>query len=425
MGSSEAGSDFYVKVSAQKYGEDGWRAFLTYFEDGKRRQATAKLETKGRTKAAKKAAENEADEVRKRMNAEHVAGAKARARRGATVSDYLGRLIESRAASKSIEKSTASEYRRIHDNLLGAEFGGMELSKVTPDDVQDWVNGLAKEYAPTTVRKALVLVRSMFTQAVERDVIAKNPTRTVRAPSAKQSRPNAFDERGRAKVAGFIALDPTDPLNIGYALALYLGMREGEICGLQWRYVDLDAGTLSIEKTIGHRKDGKGANEDYLKAPKTGGSRRTIPIPADLLAALGARRAVCREASMRMGTKFADTFVIGREDGTPMPTHYLSTKWRKVAEVLDLVGIEGTRPRFHDLRHTFATKAIADGVDVKTVSSILGHANAAMTLNIYASADPKAKRDGVNAVADAIAKEAKRHAADGEVIRLRPTGTDD
>ena len=398
MGSSEAGNDFYVKVSAQKYGKDGWRAFLTYFEDGKRRQATAKLEAKGRTKAAKKAAENEADEVRKRMNAEHVAGAKARARRGATVSDYLGRLIEGRAASKSIEKSTASEYRRIHGNLLGAEFGGMELSEVTPDDVQDWVNGLAKEYAPTTVRKALVLVRSMFTQAVERDVIAKNPTRTVRAPSAKQSRPNALDERGRAKVAGFIALDPTDPLNIGYALALYLGMREGEICGLQWRYVDLDAGTLSIEKTIGHRKDGKGANEDYLKAPKTGGSRRTIPIPADLLAALGARRAVCREASMRMGTKFADTFVIGRE---------------------------GTRPRFHDLRHTFATKAIADGVDVKTVSSILGHANAAMTLNIYASADPKAKRDGVNAVADAIAKEAKRHAADGEVIRLRPTGTDD
>ena len=190
MGSSEAGSDFYVKVSAQKYGEDGWRAFLTYFEDGKRRQATAKLETKGRTKAAKKAAENEADEVRKRMNAEHVAGAKARARRGATVSDYLGRLIESRAASKSIEKSTASEYRRIHDNLLGAEFGGMELSKVTPDDVQDWVNGLAKEYAPTTVRKALVLVRSMFTQAVERDVIAKNPTRTVRAPSRAAQTPS-------------------------------------------------------------------------------------------------------------------------------------------------------------------------------------------------------------------------------------------
>jgi integrase len=69
---------------------------------------------------------------------------------------------------------------------------------------------------------------------------------------------------------------------------------------------------------------------------------------------------------------------------------------------MNLIGTEGKRCTFHDLRHTFATAAIAAGVDVKTVSSILGHANAAMTLNVYASADPDAKRRAAAVIDKAI-----------------------
>lgn len=84
---------------------------------------------------------------------------------------------------------------------------------------------------------------------------------------------------------------------------------------------------------------------------------------------------------------------------------------------MEIKGIKGTRPTFHDLRHTFATVAIKGGADVKTVSSLMGHANAAMTLNTYASADPKAKRAAVAAVGASIG--ACRPA---EVVELMGTG---
>ena len=412
-------TEFYTSAYASKHGKDGWRAFLTYSDGGESRRRSVTLKTKGRLKGSKIEAEIEAEEVRKAFNAEHAARAKVEARNATTVYEYLGRYIDGRP----VERSTKSEYNRVRERLLSKELGGMALSEVTPEDVEDWIRALEKDYAPVTVRKALVVLRSMFTQAVERDLITKNPARTVKAKTDRQTRPNALDERGRAKVAGFIALDPSAPLNVGYALALFLGMRQGEICGLRWRYVDLKAGTLQIEETMGRVRNGRGAQREYVKTPKTGGSRRTLPIPPGLASALRERRTACAEAALRMGLKLDDMYVVGRDDGTPMPTHYLSTRWHKAAEALDLVGIEGRTPTFHDLRHTFATAAIMGGVDIKTVSSILGHANAAMTLNIYASADPRAKRDGVNAVAEAIAGEVDKHRGGAQLLELKPTGT--
>ena len=118
-------------------------------------------------------------------------------------------------------------------------------------------------------------------------------------------------------------------------------------------------------------------------------------------------------------------YVIGGADGSFMQPHYLSNRWRRTADALELVGTEGKRPTFHDLRHTFATAAIAHGVDVKSVSSMMGHANAAMTMNTYASADPDAKRRASDAVARAIETEVSRHASDGQILTLGRTGRED
>ena len=291
-----------------------------------------------------------------------------------------------------------------------------------PDAVQAWVNDLAKDYAPVTVRKALVLLRSAMTQAVDRDRLAKNPTRTVKSPKLKSPKPNALDERGRAKVAQFIALEPSSRLNIGFALAIYMGMREGEICGLRWRDVDLERGSLTIHQTIGHE-----GSKWYVKEPKTEESGRTLFIPEAITAPLLERRALILQELLAsgFGGDIGALFVVGNADGTFMQPHYLSTRWRKVADALELVGTQGKRPTFHDLRHTFATSAIAHGVDVKTVSSMMGHANAAMTMNIYADADPDAKKRGAEKVARALQMEAAKHRGDCQVLELTKTGTED
>ena len=112
--------------------------------------------------------------------------------------------------------------------------------------------------------------------------------------------------------------------------------------------------------------------------------------------------------------------MLGKVDGSNLAPHALWEAWKAIAASLGLVGTQGKVPTFHDLRHTFATAAISEGVDVKSVSSILGHTNAAMTLNIYASADPDAKRRAAETVSEAMERKPK----DATIIQLK-TGTDD
>ena len=373
--------ELFSTVSVQHYGDEKWRAVFPYrTESGKWSNKSRVLKTTGRDTGRStkvfKAASYEAEELRQKLNEEYREECERKALGyvpGETVSEYVAGYIEGR--TNHVERSTAAEYRRILANLINPKLGAVELDALTPDAVQAWVNDLAQEFAPVTVRKALVLLRSAMTQAVERDRLTKNPTRTVKAPKLESPKPNALDERGRAKVASFIAIDPASRTNLAFALAFYLGLREGEVCGLKWRSVDLERRTLSIELTIGRE-----GSKWYPKEPKTGGSRRTLPIPNILVEPLRARRAEMNEARMSTGFELQDLYVVGLEDGTFMQPHYLSKKWRTTADALDLTGTRGNRPTFHDLRHTFATAAITHGVDVKTVSSIMGHANAAMTV---------------------------------------------
>ena len=135
----------------------------------------------------------------------------------------------------------------------------------------------------------------------------------------------------------------------------------------------------------------------YVKQPKTRSSIRDVPIPRVLAAKLKARRDAQETELIVAGItpsdeRMAQMYVLGGVDGSFMKPHGLWRPWKELADSMGLVGTQGRRPTFHDLRHTFATFAITEGIDVKTVSSILGHANAAITLNIYASADANAKQ---------------------------------
>ena len=395
-----------------------WRAVLPYRkEGGKWATKTVTLKTegrdKGRSKQIEKAAQIEAEALRHRLNAEALETPHSRE----TVAEYFAKYVEGRALS--IERSSANELRRILKTHIAPSLGKIELDALTPDDVQDWVTALSKEYAPSTVKKCLTNLRSAMREAVDRDRLVKDPTRGVKNPKLPTPKPNALDGYGRAKVVRFIALDSCKPLNIAFALAIYMGLREGEICGLRWKNVDLDAQTLEVRETIG--RDG---SKWYLKEPKTGGSIRALYIPDTVADALRARRAQMNEERLSIGTKLNELFVVGGADGSYMTPHYLSSRWRIAADALELIGTEGNRPTFHDLRHTFATAAIANGTDVKTVSSILGHANAAMTLNVYATADADAKRRGAQAVERVYQAEAARHASNGQVLEMNGTGTD-
>lgn len=138
----------------------------------------------------------------------------------------------------------------------------------------------------------------------------------------------------------------------------------------------------------------------YEKAPKSASSRRDVPLEPDLAGHLRAKHDALLPAVGK--ARLAGWYVLGNEKWY-LPSR-LGKEFSALAKALDLVGTAGTRVCLHDLRHTYATFLIARGVDVKTVSSLMGHADATVTLNVYASADPSARRRAAEVVASAMAE---------------------
>lgn len=380
-----------------------WRGQIKYKDEhGKWRNKSKVLEARGKREAQK-----ELDAWREEMERE--AEWEAMGTVGDTVADYMSAYIEGRAAR--VEPSTIMGYKGLLRRQIEPFIGSVPLDDLNPDMVQAWVAEIAEHYGAETVRKAFVLLRSAMRQAVERDRLPKDPTRTVDVPRKGRTRPNSLTERGVYQVVRFLDLADVTPANIGVRLALFTGMREGEVCALRWRDVDLEGGTLEVRSAFGYR-----GSTYYEKAPKTGGSARTLHLPEPLAAALRSHRAAVAAECLAAGTPFsAELFVTGYITGKNMHPHTLYKRWRRIAEALELVGTEGRPVTFHDLRHTFATVAIKSGADVKTVSSAMGHANAAMTLNTYASADPEAKRR----LAERMGAEMTAEPRGGEVLRMQ------
>ena len=184
---------------------------------------------------------------------------------------------------------------------------------------------------------------------------------------------NVDDQR---KLKEFLIKQKTST-SIGILLSLYTGMRIGEVCALSWEDVDLDDNIIFVRHTVSRVKSnsGKRKTELILDEPKTRSSKREIPIPLYLTDVL-----------KRYRENSHSTFVISNYDGFSDPRTYDI----KFHSILKECGINSVN--YHTLRHTFATRCVEAGVDIKTLSEILGHANVSVTLNTYVHSSMDLKR---------------------------------
>ena len=161
---------------------------------------------------------------------------------------------------------------------------------------------------------------------------------------------------------------------IGILICLYTGIRIGELCALEWKNIDLKRGVISIKQTLYRIKSDKGKKktEIVIAPPKSDTSVRDIPLPKFLTAKLKA-------------IEHGGGFLINRKGKFIEPTVYA----RRYKAILKELGIRDVK--FHTTRHTFATRALEIGMDIKTLSEILGHASPTVTLNIYAHSLPEHK----------------------------------
>ncbi|MQA87719.1 MAG: tyrosine-type recombinase/integrase [Streptosporangiales bacterium] len=232
------------------------------------------------------------------------------------------------------------------------------------------------------------VLRNALQNAVREEIVPRNVAKlvTVTTPKYKINRGLTADQARRLLKA---ARD--ERLYALYVLALCLGLRRGELLGLRWEDIDLDAGTLEVVRTL-QRVDG----ELRFVRPKTDDSERTVPLPGLCTEALREHRErQCIEQS-EAGTTWRDHgLVFPSEVGTPMEPDNLRRSWGRVGTAAGL-----DRVRFHDLRHTCVTLLLNLGVPPQVVREIVGHSDIEVTMTIYAHASLDERRHALGKLDD-------------------------
>ena len=285
----------------------------------------------------------------------------------------LGQWLEQwlKNITPTIRPSTLSRYEGTARNHIVPYMGDKPIAQITGKDIQKLYNTLARQgnrntgegLASSTVRGIHSMLHEALGEAKHAGLIAWNPTEELKASKfsckAKQILTDEQLER-------FMEIIREDAVWYDFFYTeLTTGLRRGEICGLQWRDFDADDGTLKICRSVHEERGGKLTTRDT----KTSAGIRTITLPPSTVELLRERK------------KTALTEWIFPHPWKPeQPTHP-STAYDRLKALLKRAGLPDIR--FHDLRHTFATHALASGIDVKTLSGILGHTRSAFTLDTY------------------------------------------
>ena len=292
-----------------------------------------------------------------------------------TVSQYLDRWVTTGdVRTKSIDS------RIVCVNRMRPIIGSIKMQKLTAFHIDSMYKELAKELAPSSVRQVHAVLRKALNDAVKEATILFNPTqRLLDTPKVPKQEMNFLS---KDEVKKLVAVE--NPMHKGYgnfnwtllfSVAIHTGLRRGELLGLSWDSVDLEEGTLEVNKVLLSTRKGKA-----FGVPKTKKSYRTVPLNSIAVAALKKQRAIQSERKLQLGDKWEDTaMVFTNEMGKALDP---STPNKALQRSLAAAGID-KKIRFHDLRHTCASQMIEAGRTTKEVQDILGHSNYSTTMDIY------------------------------------------
>jgi integrase len=300
-----------------------------------------------------------------------------------TAAQFLQRWLED-SVKPSCRPLTYEQYRQHVKLYLAPLLGSHQLAKLAPQHVRAFIRQKLEDgLSPRTVQLSLVILRRALGQAVTDGLAARNVAKLVDAPRWKRPEVKPW-EPGEA--ARFVDAIKGEPLEAAYLVALSLGLRRGEVLGLRWCDVNLDAKTITIAQALA-RVGGK----LQLIEPKSRQSRRTLPLHDVLVAALRNHRRRQLEERLAAGSRWQDSglvFTFGI--GTPFEPRALN-------EDFDRIIAKGRlrRIRFHDLRHSCATFLLAQGVHSRVVMELLGHSQISLTMETYSHVLPDTMRDAV------------------------------
>lgn len=284
------------------------------------------------------------------------------------------------------KRRTYERYYQVVKQHIINELGNEELDDITPLKLQRFITDLmsngnlltGKGLSANSVNGIVTVIQNSLKLAYTLGETKEYVADRIKRPKPKEKAVTCFTLSEQKKIEQAVLADKRSKM-FGIVLCLYTGLRIGELLSLKWSDVDFNKGIIMVTKTCHDGKDEKGKICRIEDVPKTISSRREIPLPKQLIQLLKDHK------------KESDSDYIISSAGKPL---YVRSYQRSFDLLLKNLKIE--HKGFHSLRHTFATRALECGMDVKTLSEILGHKNPTITLNRYAHSMMEHKKEMMN-----------------------------
>jgi len=310
----------------------------------------------------------------------------------ATVAAWLAQWRATTLKASNRKATTKELYEILCKRHLEVEpFGATPLDRLRPSDIDGLILALKdKGLADATVQRIFTVLRVALAGAVRDGLIARNPAASVKQPSVARKEARYLSP---AEVASLLRAAKDSRYHCLLALIAATALRRGEAAALRWKDVDLSAGTLQVCGTLS-RIGGK----LVVSEPKTARSRRTLPLSPSVVTMLEAHRKQQAAERTRAGSVWVDTGrVFTTESGTSVEPHNILRAVMAAAADAALADVG-----VHTLRHSAATTWLENGVHLKAVSELLGHASIAVTADIYGHVSDETARGAMAALSDAI-----------------------